>query len=165
VATALAAGDGGTTLALDTNNLYWVMDGAIYMAPLGGGPPLAIGPDATAIAVDATDVYFVSNDPPHFGTVNRVPIGGGTTTVLASGRPTSLTAVAVDQANVYWIEGGAVVGTSDIGAIAAMPKSGGRVTILASGLTDPQALAVDDSGVYFSAGNFIATEIVRIPNW
>jgi hypothetical protein len=55
--------------------------------------------------------------------------------------------VAVDGQNVYWIEG---EGTIQQGAVAALPKSGGRVAVLASGLSDPSAIVVDDSGIYFT---------------
>jgi outer membrane protein assembly factor BamB len=161
VATALAMGSGGQTIAIDKKNVYWVMDGAIQMAPLSGGAPVPIGPSAAAIAVDATDVYFVNSDQTDVGGVSRVPIGGGTPTVLASGRSGSLAGVAVDDANVYWIEG---EGTIQQGAVAAVPKSGGHVTILASGLGDPSAIALDDSGVYFTNPAALGGgQIMRVP--
>jgi hypothetical protein len=67
-----------------------------------------------------------------------VPIAGGAPTTLASGRIGSLVAVAVDDRNVYWIEGD---GTISQGALAAVPKSGGMVSVLASGLSSPSRAA------------------------
>jgi hypothetical protein len=62
--------------------------------------------------------------------------------------------VAVDDQNVYWIEGD---GTIADGAVAAVPRSGGVVAILVSGLSDPSVIAVDGSGIYFnnSAGGLV----------
>jgi hypothetical protein len=98
--------------------------------------------------VDGTDVYYVTNSIGG-NSVARVPIGGGNPTVLATGRIGSLVAVAIDGQNVYWLEG---EGTIQQGAVAALPKTGGRVVVLASGLSDPTAIAVDDTGIYFTAG-------------
>jgi outer membrane protein assembly factor BamB len=143
VSTVVNDPSGATALAVDAHNLYWCSTDGVYQEPLAGGTALSIGPAATAVAVDGTDVYYVTGG----GSVGRVPIGGGAQTVLATGRIGTLAAVAVDGQNVYWIEG---EGTIQQGAVAALPKSGGRVAVLASGLSDPSAIVVDDSGIYFT---------------
>ncbi len=98
------------------------------------------------------DVYYVLETPNGSGLVARVPIAGGTPETLASGRTGNLPAVAVDDRNVYWIEG---EGTIEEGAVAAVPKSGGVVAVLVSGLSDPSAIAVDGSGIYFDNGGLV----------
>ncbi len=147
VATIANDPHGGAGLAIDAANLYWSTAAGIFKAPLTGGAATNIGPGAAAIAVDATSVYYVTATPNGPGVVGLVPIAGGAPTTLATGRTGSLPAVAVDDQNVYWIEGD---GTIAEGAVAAVPKSGGIVAILASGLSDPSVIAVDGSGIYFN---------------
>ncbi len=149
-------------LAVDASSLYWSAQDGLHAQPLSGGPAALLGvpanPEPTpqgplaaaAIAVDATNVYYAINSFAGAGTIGSIPIAGGPPTTLATGRPGSLMAIAVDDRNVYWVEG---EGTIQQGAIAAVPKAGGRVAVLATGLSDPMSVAVDSSGVYFpSAG-------------
>jgi hypothetical protein len=145
-------------LAVDASNLYWSASDGLHKLPLSGGlgtllgvpanaEPMALGRGAAAaIAVDGTNVYYGMNSFAGPGSVGYVPIVGGPATVLASGRPGSVVAIAVDDRNVYWVEG---EGTIQQGAIAAVPKTGGQVAVLVSGLSDPMSVAVDPSGVYF----------------
>jgi outer membrane protein assembly factor BamB len=156
VTTIVSDPNGTTALAVDTSNLYWSTTSGLYRAALAGGSPTSIGPAVASLAVDATDVYYVLDSAVSAGTIRRVPIAGGAGTTLASGRLGSLVAVAVDDRNVYWIEGN---GTIQQGAVAALPKSGGQVAVLASGLTDPAAIAVDSTGIYFTSGG----DITKIP--
>ena len=86
------------------------------------------------------------------GLIARVPVGGGPQTTLATGRTLGIDGIAGDDSNVYWLEGD---GAIEQGAVAALPKSGGQVAILASGLGDPSAIAVDDTAVYFIASGNI----------
>jgi outer membrane protein assembly factor BamB len=151
---------GGAGVAIDATDLYWSTGAGIFRAPLAGGAPTRIGPAADAIAVDSTNVYYVVETPNGSGLVARVPIAGGTPETLASGRTGSLPAVAVDDRNVYWIEG---EGTIEEGAVAAVPKSGGIVAVLVSGLSDPSAIVVDGTGVYFDnpAGGGLVEKIPK----
>lgn len=144
--TPFALGSTGefSPIAIDADNLYWSTDTATYQEPLAGGQALSIGPAPAALAVDDSYVYFALNGSPT-GSIVRVPIGGGAQTTIASGRLPDLMAIAVDATRVYWIEG---YGTIGQGAVAAVDKSGGTPVILASGLQDPSAIAVDDSNVY-----------------
>jgi outer membrane protein assembly factor BamB len=148
VSTVVSDASGAYALVVEGNDLYWCNADGIYREALAGGTPLQIGPSANAIAVDGTDVYYVDS----MGRVARVPVAGGTPTTLATGRTSALVAVAVDGQNVYWLEG---EGTIQQGAVAALPKSGGRVAVLASGLGDPSAIAVDDTAIYFTGGGSV----------
>ena len=145
-------------LAVDATNLYWSASDGLHKMPFAGGPntllgvpfdpePELLGPvAATAIAVDGTNIYYVMNSFAGSGSVGFIPIAGGSAAVLASGRIGRLVSIALDSRNVYWVEGN---GTIRQGAIAAAPKTGGRVTVLVTGLADPMAVAADGTGVYF----------------
>ena len=129
-----------TQIALDADNVYFV-----EYNPLGYGQVLACAktgcadhPQAlatglnspTAIATDGVSVYWTeisSSDPsaytvpwPGAGVVRKCSVNGcnNTPTTLASGLNAPV-AIAVDDANVYWAEGGAGVGD---GRIASLPK-------------------------------------------
>ena len=143
---------GGGGLAIDANHLYWTMNGAVYQASLAGGPATPIAAPSSALASDGTNVYLALASTLGIGEIARVPVGGGPQTTLATGRTPGISGLAVDSRNVYWLEAN---GTIDQGAVAALPKSGGQVAILASGLGDLSAIAVDDTAVYFIASGNI----------
>jgi outer membrane protein assembly factor BamB len=156
VARFVAGQAAGGAITIDANNLYWSTSSATYQAPLVGGQPLQIGPASPALAVDGAYVYLATSNG-SAASVLRVPIGGGPSVTLASSRPPSIVAVAVDAARVYWLEG---EGTIGMGAVAAVDKSGGTPVVLASGLQDPSALAVDDADIYFA--NTVAGQVEKI---
>jgi hypothetical protein len=99
-----------TSIAVDATSIYWTTyPGWLRKAPLAGGPPptvIATGlsylyewlnwPDG--LAIDATDLYVVNHD---VGTIIKVPLAGGSQTVVGKG--TYPRAVAVDATNVYWL--------------------------------------------------------------
>jgi hypothetical protein len=140
---------GGGAIAADARNLYWSTTDGLAQEPLDGGPAVTIGSECDAIASDGAYVYYLGSlgNGADDGTVTRVPVGGGTPVVLATTRPSFMASVALDDRNVYWVEG---YGTDFMGAVAAMPKAGGQVTVLASGLGDAISVVVDDSGIYFA---------------
>jgi hypothetical protein len=97
-------------IAIDGQSVYWTAygtglnDGAVLKCAktgCGTGPtPLAqnlVYPDG--IAVDAKFVYFAT----HSGTVQRVPLGGGTPEIMATATsPSYPLAIAVDDTFVYF---------------------------------------------------------------
>ena len=97
-------------------------------------------------ASDSTDVYWVGGSGQTIGSVHKVSLDGGSTTTLApsqsaSGRPE----IGITSSAVFWIT------TS---AVYSVPKSGGTVSTLVSGLTlgesdfTPGAFSVDETSVY-----------------
>jgi hypothetical protein len=113
-------------------------ENAVRIAPLEPASPVASrilvanpggeGPNG-ALAVDGDDLYVAAG----LGVV-RVSIATGAVTPIVSGRPSGVTAVAVDNRFVWWT-------TSTYQAplraeVARMPKRGGAVEILASGADD-----------------------------
>ncbi len=113
-------------------------DNAVRIAPLDPASPAASrilvanpggdGPNGT-LAVDGDDVYVAAG----VGVI-RVSIATGAVTPVVSGRPSGVTAVAVDERFVWWT-------TSTYQAplraeVARVPKRGGAIEILASGADD-----------------------------
>jgi hypothetical protein len=139
------SGDLAQSVAVDANNVYWwwYLHG-LEKAPLAGGPEVEIGASPTTggfrIAVDATNVYWVDANG-----LQRVPIGGGTPTVLQS---VSVGGVAVDATNVYWTQ-------PNTGQLFKAAKAGGAPVALNVSLGGSEPLVVDASNVYVADGNTV----------
>lgn len=87
------------------------------------------------VVADDAHVYYAdwASD-----TIQRIPVGGGASSTVASG--SGFRALALDGTNVYF---------GDNGGIKRVPKGGGIVSTLAAGY-DSTKLAVDDSYVYWT---------------
>ena len=107
-------------LAADATHVYSAGPDGLLEIPIAGDAGAVVlysGNDwPLAVAVDATDVYFVTSN----GIVMKCAIGGcnGSPTVVATGAPVGIE-IALDANNVYWtaVNGGP-------GTIFACPKSG-----------------------------------------
>lgn len=159
--TALAAGLAQpTAVAVDRENVYWSDSqlGTVMKLPLAGGKPTTLfsGPGVSAIAIDATFVYWTSgllalSGP---GSVMRVPIAGGAASTLAGGLDTP-DAIAVDATHVYWANRG-VTGQPTSGSVVSLPLAGGAIVTLASTQLEPFAIAIDSTNVYWATGAGVA---------
>ncbi len=86
-----------------------------------------------ALAIDATTVYIIDNG----SGVKKVAKNGGTVTTLAS--IWTVRTIAVDSANVYWVED----------CVKKVGINGGDITTLTSAYANSSALAIDSSNVYW----------------
>jgi hypothetical protein len=106
-------------------------------------------PTSLGIATDGQFVYFGNT-----GTVSKVPVTGGTPTVLAQGLRLVLF-VRVDQDSVYFIDEDPTGATP--ANINKVSKAGGAVTVLASDPQKPQNLLVTDSVAVWATAVFANT--------
>ncbi|HEY6463795.1 MAG TPA: hypothetical protein VIY73_26680, partial [Polyangiaceae bacterium] len=142
-------------IAVDGTNVYWAnyANGTIGATAKGGGGGVGVLTTSNtaayveAVAVNATTLFFGSNDGNTTSVVASMPLAGSSSpTILASGRDT-VNAIALDSTNVYWVEDD----VNPQGNISTLPLGGGTVTKLAPGVDYPTAIAVDATGLYYVA--------------
>ena len=133
-------------IAVDQENVYFGVDGAIMKVPIHGGVPVAIvriTARAVAIAVHGKEVFWIDQD--HVlagsgGTVHKVAITGGAPVLLGSTEHQPID-LAVDDDSVYWV---------DDSAVMKAPATGdGASTVLAPAIAGT-AIAVDGTSVYWT---------------
>jgi hypothetical protein len=179
-----------TSMAADATHLYWTVrghQGGVWQAPLAGGPParLFTGYVAGPLAIDATSIYWVTGDlaaqppwapfPPST-TIAKMPLSGGTPAVVTSGWD-AITAIAVDETSVYWLDAGNP-SQGPSGTVDKVPLEGGPPVTLATGQTigwgTPgnvnwnRYLAVDATGVYWGtegtqANSYSDGAVMKVP--
>ena len=152
--TALAKGlHGSTALAIDRMSAYWIdeTEGSLQRAPKRGGVTMdlyagngvAFAP-GSSVAVDNTDVYWTSAMATGGGkttTLSRADKNGGKPTVVSSIGAGALQCVVLDDLNMYWVQGSAVM---------RAPKSGGMPLPVAGGQAGADCVAVDEQFIYWS---------------
>lgn len=127
-------------------------DGAIFRLPTSGGTATKIASPEwpTYVGVDSTHVYWTDLAiAPNPGSVGRVPIGGGTSEILAAGLvgPNSCTLFG---GRVYFAHG------TTSGRIESVPVSGGVVATIATGVNQPYYAAANSTRVCWATnGNSI----------
>ncbi|MHB8874479.1 MAG: hypothetical protein ACYC8T_12395 [Myxococcaceae bacterium] len=157
-ATLLVAGQNvPMDLHVDDSHLCWVNEGrraegvaGLFCLPKGGTEPKLIAPGKGiyGIAIDADQVYWTV---PEAFSVFKAPKGGGEPTTVAADQE-SLSTLALDVGSVYW------TGKEDVWAIE---KAGGKPRSVASKLSTPGGLQVDDGFTYFYS--VIAGKLARAP--
>lgn len=139
----LASGlDSVHSVVLDATNVYWAdyENNRIMGVPKIGGAAFLVAATTSnpwAVGIDATSIYW---SQPDTNDILAVPIGGGPVTTVAAvmTRPYD---IAVAGSYVFY---------SASGAVGRAPKLGGQQWILTYDQL-PEALAVDDTNVYFGA--------------
>jgi hypothetical protein len=152
-------------IAVDTDNVYWVnqttFQGRVMKQSLGGGDPVELANSELYpedIAVDGTHVYWTNRAGT--GSIVRVPIDGGSKTVLASGAGLVNTYhLAIDDTHVYWTNGGDGAYT---GSVMRVPLAGGTAEPIAPNIDSPSAITVYENQVYFTNGGFNEPGLRRI---
>ena len=159
-ALTLAPGQLGVTdIALDAANVYWTTaadqpgQGRVMTMDKNGGTPVEIAAATWpyALAVDATNVYWLEQVQPNSG-VLKAPIVGGPAVQLAVSDPIEPTAIALDDDHVYFSNGE--------GTVFVVSKNGGPTKLVLSNLGQfPAGLAADATTLYIAS----STKLVRIP--
>jgi len=156
------SGDGGaTTMTLDPTSLLWLSadpDKSAFIehaktAPAGTDSAVfTLGPDdnlptlSTEIAVDATNLYWLTTDANSTNEIivsrKRQPSASAVTIYLGTPDDT-LQDIALDDMFVYALDAHGA-------RLFRVPKTGGAPENLLTGLQQPTSLVVDDSGIYVS---------------
>ncbi len=139
--TTLVSGINSQYMALDTNNIYFVnttSSGAILeKISKSGGTPTPLATNSVSIGsgiyVDSDYVYFSDS------AIKKVDVNGVAVSTLGAGHITGITS---DGTYLYWTDYSG-------GTINKMAKTGGAVTVLASGLNNPTGIATDGINVYW----------------
>jgi hypothetical protein len=99
------------------------------------------------IAVIGTTLYWTSSDPSQ-ETLNATPLGGGTTTTLATST-LGFSQIVASGGRVYWLESSPAA--NSMSAIRSVPGGGGPITTVVSGFNAGVArFAVDAVNVYYT---------------
>ena len=149
-----AASDEAVYLAVDADFVYWTggtFSGTVWRAPKSGGAGslLSTSPvtynQSAGLAVDETTVYWSNGD----GGVYSAPKAGGPPKVLLpstdDGAPGKF---VIDDLYVYAL----TPDTTATSQLVKLPKTGGSSTVLATGLLQPIAMAIDSANVYWADG-------------
>ncbi|MEA2748607.1 MAG: hypothetical protein QOI41_2750 [Myxococcales bacterium] len=152
---ATAVAPEGSAIAFDGTFLYWTVKSAtsfpdrtfeVDRAPIDGGAKTMLAPaivDVSAMAVDATNVYFVADDA-----LVALPKSGGPQQQLLK-NATGLggaSKMLVDDTSVYYI--GATGGGATSNFVAAVPKTGGPRRELFFGCQGVEDIALDGDSLY-----------------
>ncbi len=101
------------------------------------------------ITVNGSDIFWIDNGN---GTLNTIPITGGTVVTLISGL-TSPGALATNSTTAFWTESGASIGCCKVmgeGTVRQIPLTGGTAITVADNLDIPQTIAVDADNLVWS---------------
>jgi len=160
-------------LTTDGTNVYWVAGGGdIDAVPVGGGAVKTLATKqygATTLAADGVNLYWTSDDaqtgtcgvcpppPPPTATdssVYKVPVTGGTPTVLATGY--AINTLAVDGTDVYWFD-------SYKDTLSAVSVTGGAPIVLADGVNTEGNLLADTAYLYWISTDSKLTRLAKTP--
>ncbi|MDC0679536.1 hypothetical protein [Sorangium atrum] len=146
-----------TFLRMDATGLYWTNqgsgdppDGSVMRLDPGGGTPAALAAEQELpgpLALDEATVYFA-----HARGLAAVPKAGGEVTELAPDAR-GVTALAVDQGALYWVEAGTPPAFEDGGLfmLPLGPEPGAAKVMLAAIPGVASGVALDAGHVYVAA--------------
>jgi hypothetical protein len=155
----LASGTGpASILHLNADYVYWLdHNDVIYRVPKsGGGRQTVVGNGTGTLAdfvLDGTNVYFAEWDG---GSLCKVPLAGGTITILASLSPDQNRRLATAASTLFWID------QSEVGKVSISAGGAQTQTLVLGGLGAdpfvPPSIVVDATTVYWSE---VTTSLIR----
>lgn len=93
-------------------------------------------------------VYFIDGQPGTSGTIESVPITGGTPTTIVSSHPYDFSEITADGSNVYFT----YRDSNQSGYVAKATIAGGTITTIATMQQAPSTIAVNATTVYWVDG-------------
>ena len=178
VARVSALGGAPTLIAQTTNSVgliaiaggavYWTgwPNAAIFWKSLDGGPigvqwldvPYGV---IMGMALDETAVYWGEGQT---RAIYRMPLGGGTPVVLASG-PGIPSSVAADGGHVYWISTVTDSAGAQTSEVSTIPRDGGDVRTLATVSGGAYPIALDSTHVYWAGWAGTGAQVNDVGGW
>ncbi|MCM2276948.1 MAG: hypothetical protein NDJ89_02590 [Oligoflexia bacterium] len=144
---ALVAGEIPTSVAVHSGYVYWsdsidwgALTSSVKKVLASGGTVTTLASNiayTASLAVDSVHVYWMDN-----GSLNRVPVGGGTVIPLASGYSTN---IVVDATDVYF--------AFSPSGIQKVPTSGGSTVVIEPETVvgaAPFAIALNASEIFWT---------------
>jgi len=116
--------------------------------------------DSVRPAVDGQYIYYVAN---YGNAIDRVPKAGGKRQRIARSKATDVDQLALDDTHVYFATRYDSLGCSGTayGQVRRVPKEGGPVETLDTGLKTPLGIEVDRSHVYWA--DLYRDTLMRMP--
>ena len=158
-------------MTLNADAVYWTTGTEVMRAPLGSDDAVPVATaqnNSHALVVDSSSVYWTNMGvpPTYVGSVLSMQIDGGAISTLASDQD-SPNAITIDQASVYFVVGGTSLGDggNSPAAVLSVPRTGGTVTTVVSGLgSNWSPIAVYDGVLAFVSylGN-VGSQISTVP--
>ncbi len=159
-------------VAVDDTHVYWFEERVAPGRPRflqrisksGGAVTTLYSQDSISStvrpALDETSIYYVAN---YGNAINRQPKAGGNPSRIATSEETEIEHLALDGGWVYFATryDSLGCGGTAYGAIRRVPKGGGKIEELTSGLKTPAALALDGTSVYW--GDLFRETLMRMP--
>ncbi len=130
---------------LDAEHVYWRGHNAVLRANKDGTDARSMmQAELTDFIVDTSSIYFTVASS---GVIAAMPLeGGGLERTIANKQPKP-GRIALDFVFLY------VCNRDLSGSVVKVPKSGGAAEILADKMSEPQAIAVDETSVFFGTSN------------
>ncbi len=128
------------------------MTPAVVKVPLDGSAPTALADEpgfGAGAALDAASFYWISADNTGPGPLKSIPLGGGTSDVVANGK--QIYGLAGDGKSVYW---------NNAGVVYALPSGGGMPVALTGSAHNAANLVDGGDSLYFLDWN--GQNIVRL---
>lgn len=151
---------GAYDLQVDSSRAYATTVGSspsVVQIPLSGGKPTVLwSGSAQGLAVGAGAVYWTSGIEVDAGVtrglVLSAPIGGGTTTTVATGGALA-GAIVTDATSAYWLDSGPCASAACGGTVLKAPLGGGDPVVVATTLGSPLSITLDGESVYWGTGD------------
>ncbi len=123
-----------------------------FVLPDGPIETLVAASGIKSFGTDGGDVFYAVGDR-----VERAPIGGGPSAVLARGL-VAPSAIAIDPSSVYVVS--SATSGDGTGAIVRIDRESGAAETIATSLTDPRSVVADGDWIYVT--DHIGLSVLRI---